>query len=60
MNIWHGTEDAPRTPRRASPIRMVVAGIRRFQITLGPFPSSARRLAFRFHCEHPGCTLDGP
>jgi alpha-amylase/alpha-mannosidase (GH57 family) len=33
----------------------VMAGARRFQVTLGPFPASAKRLAFRFFCEHPGC-----
>jgi alpha-amylase/alpha-mannosidase (GH57 family) len=33
----------------------VMAGTRRFQITIGPFPPSAHRLEFRFHCEHPGC-----
>jgi alpha-amylase/alpha-mannosidase (GH57 family) len=44
----------------------VMAGARRFQITLGPFPASAQRLAFRFYCEHPSCThealccLSGP
>ncbi len=31
----------------------VMAGTRRFQSTLGPFPAYARRVRFRFHCEHP-------
>jgi alpha-amylase/alpha-mannosidase (GH57 family) len=38
----------------------VMAGARRFQVTLGPFPTSARRLAFRFSCEHPGCQHASP
>ena len=31
-----------------------------FQVTLGPFPASAQRLAFRFYCEHPGCQHESP
>ena len=31
-----------------------MAGTRRFQVTLGPFSTSAERLVFRLHCEHPG------
>ena len=38
----------------------VMAGSRRFQVTLGPFPPSTQRLSFRFHCEHPGCRHEGP
>lgn len=38
----------------------VMAGARRFQVTLGPFPASTRRLAFRFDCEHPGCQHASP
>ena len=38
----------------------VMAGARRFQVTLGPFPASAQRLAFRFYCEHPGCQHESP
>jgi hypothetical protein len=37
-----------------------MAGTRRFQITLGPFPASAQRLEFTFRCEHPGCDGGGP
>ena len=37
-----------------------MAGTRRFQITLGPFPASAQRLAFCFYCEHPGCKHEAP
>jgi alpha-amylase/alpha-mannosidase (GH57 family) len=38
----------------------VMAGARRFQVTLGPFPASAGRLAFRFYCEHAGCQHESP
>lgn len=38
----------------------VMAGARRFQVTLGPFPAPAQRLAFRFSCEHPGCQHESP
>jgi hypothetical protein len=37
-----------------------MAGARRFQTTLGPFPAPAQRLVFRFFCEHPGCKHDAP
>ena len=45
---------------RLVPVGGVMAGTRRFQITLGPFPASAQRLAFCFYCEHPGCTHEAP
>jgi alpha-amylase/alpha-mannosidase (GH57 family) len=38
----------------------VMAGARRFQATLGPFGSHARRLSFRFICEHRGCQHQSP
>ena len=38
----------------------VMAGARRFQATLGPFPAAAKRLTFQFHCEHPGCDGRAP
>lgn len=38
----------------------VMAGARRFQITLGPFSSDVARFTFRFHCEHPRCSHDAP
>lgn len=38
----------------------VMAGSRRFQVTLGPFLPSAVRLAFQFHCQHAGCRHDWP
>ena len=45
---------------RLVPVGDVMAGTRRFQITLGPFPASAQRLAFCFYCEHPGCKHEAP
>jgi alpha-amylase/alpha-mannosidase (GH57 family) len=38
----------------------VMAGARRFQVTLGPFSRDVARFTFRFHCEHPGCLHDAP
>jgi len=38
----------------------VMAGARRFQVTLGPFPAPAQRLAFRFSCRHSGCAHESP
>jgi len=34
----------------------VMAGTRRFQVTVGPFPSWAKHVWFRFTCEDPACT----
>jgi len=42
------------------PVGGMMAGARRFQITLGPFPAQVQRLAFRFICEHPGCRHEAP
>ena len=38
----------------------VMAGARRFQATLGPFPTSAQRIEFRFRCGHAGCDGTAP
>jgi alpha-amylase/alpha-mannosidase (GH57 family) len=38
-----------------SPVGGVMAGVRRHQLTLGPFPPATRRVHFRFRCTHPGC-----
>jgi hypothetical protein len=38
----------------------VMAGARRFQVTLGPFSADVSRVTFAFHCEHPGCSHDAP
>lgn len=34
----------------------VMAGVRRYQSTLGPFPSAARAVRFRFRCTYRGCS----
>ena len=33
-----------------------MAGVQRYQLTLGPFPPQSQELRFIFHCTHPGCT----
>lgn len=38
----------------------VMAGARRFQITLGPFPAPTQRLVFRFNWDHAGCKHESP
>lgn len=51
-------DDAARQTVRVSLVGSVLSGPRRFQSTLGPFTPAAKQLAFRFHCEHPGCHHD--
>ena len=53
--LTYRVDQAPEQVTALVPVGGVMAGARRFQITLGPFPASARRLAFVFSCEHPGC-----
>ena len=38
------------------PVGGVLAGARRYQMTLGPFSKEAGTVHFRFQCTHPGCT----
>lgn len=52
--------DAPEQVATLVPVGGVMAGTRRFQITLGPFPEWADALRFHFCCEHPGCTHEFP
>ena len=42
------------------PVGGVMAGARRFQVTLGPFPAEVHRLTFQFFCEHLGCKHEAP
>ena len=44
-------------PQRAEliPAGGVMAGVRRYHLTLGPFPAQAHELRFRFRCTHPNC-----
>ncbi len=51
-------DDAAPQDLTVSVVGSVLSGPRRFQATLGPFAPAAARLAFRFHCEHPGCSHD--
>jgi len=37
------------------PVGGVMAGVRRYQLNLGPFSSEGQTLSFRFRCTHPGC-----
>ena len=53
--LTYEVDDAGAEARNLVAVGGVMAGARRFQITLGPFSASARRLTFRFRCEHPGC-----
>ncbi len=38
-----------------TPVGGVMAGVRRYQLTLDPAPLGAKELRFRFRCTHPGC-----
>jgi hypothetical protein len=33
----------------------VMAGVKRYHLTLGPFPPGVREVHFTFRCTHPGC-----
>lgn len=44
---------------RSSPLAPAggaMAGVQRYHLTLGPFPTPAREVRFRFRCTHPGCS----
>jgi hypothetical protein len=58
--LTYRVDEMPAETKVLAAVGGVMAGTRRFQITLGPFPSSAERLAFRFRCEHPGCAGGAP
>jgi alpha-amylase/alpha-mannosidase (GH57 family) len=58
--LTYRTGDAPEQVAALAPVGGVMAGTRRFQITLGPFPAEADGLRFRFCCEHPGCAHEFP
>jgi hypothetical protein len=53
-------DDSPERAEALVAVGGVMAGARRFQITLGPFPAPTQRLVFRFYCEHPGCKHEAP
>jgi hypothetical protein len=52
--------DGPERTSSLTAVGGVMAGARRFQVTLGPFPPEAHTFTFRFHCEHVGCPHDAP
>ena len=58
--LTYQLDDGPPQAGLLTAVGGVMAGARRFQITLGPFPASTRRLTFRFYCEHAGCRHEWP
>lgn len=48
-------DDSPTRQSDLSPAGGVMAGVRRFHVTLGPFPAGSAELSFRFLCSHQGC-----
>ena len=53
--LTYQIDDIPTGEKTLVAVGGVMAGARRFQTTLGPFPASAQRLEFRLSCEHSGC-----
>lgn len=51
---WRIDDGEPST-EQMQPVGGVMAGVRRYQLTLGPFPSQARTVCFHFRCAQPGC-----
>jgi alpha-amylase/alpha-mannosidase (GH57 family) len=51
---WRAGDAAPRVEDLA-PVGGVMAGVRRYQLALGPAPPGVRTVRFRFRCAHPGC-----
>lgn len=56
--LFHRLDDGPEQVLALQPVGGVMAGSRRFDATLGPFPATARHLVFRFRCACPGCCCD--
>ncbi len=54
---WQVDGGAPRSSP-LTPAGGAMAGVQRYHVTLGPFPSPAREVRFRFRCTHPGCPGD--
>ena len=59
-SLTYQVDGLSRDARSLAAMGGVMAGARRFQVTLGPFPLGAQRLTFEFHCEHPGCDGRSP
>ena len=58
--LTYEIDDVAQPPVCLVPVGGVMAGARRYQVTLGPFERSSARLTFRFRCEHPGCDGKAP
>lgn len=58
--LTYGIDDMPTGEKTLVAVGGVMAGARRFQTTLGPFPQSSQRLDIWFRCEHPGCDGAAP
>jgi alpha-amylase/alpha-mannosidase (GH57 family) len=52
-------DGGPTGERPLAKVGGVMAGLHRYQVTLGPF-GPGQRLRFRFHCRHQGCDCSGP
>ena len=58
--LTYEIDNVTQQPVTLVPVGGVMAGVRRYQVTLGPFDRSSKRLTFRFRCEHPGCDGKAP
>lgn len=58
--LTYRVDGADERTARLVAVGGVMAGVRRFQTTLGPFGPSAQAVDFRFFCEHAGCPHDAP
>lgn len=58
--LTYRVDEAAEDVVRLVAVGGVMAGVRRFQVTLGPFADSAQRIVFRFFCEHAECAHDSP
>lgn len=54
---WWVDADATQESALAA-VGGVMAGVRRYQALLGPFPPGAQAVRFRFRCTYPGCLGD--
>lgn len=51
---WRLDDGEPYTAQM-QPVGGVMAGLRRYQYILGPFPQQVRAVSFTFRCTHPEC-----
>jgi alpha-amylase/alpha-mannosidase (GH57 family) len=52
-------DDAPPETAALDPVGGVMAGVRRYRVSLAPPPRTAQRIHFRFHCTHRDCDGKG-